>query len=160
MGRGYRVYANLEAKVYIHLNSAEGVNQGLYTIEFDNGEKVLFQTAPGEVIGLAVGDLKYRIKGKMTVIDIKNRLYSIIGFEDQAGIFSSKKWEMSDQMEGSIWKVSPGCIRNFFTSESRKEVEGPSKKEIESLLGSISGRWIQRLIIDGITYYDIKEVPH
>ena len=32
IGRGYRVHTNIEAKVYIHLNSAEGVNEGLYTI--------------------------------------------------------------------------------------------------------------------------------
>lgn len=32
IGRGYRVYANLEAKVYIHLNSGEGVNEGFNTI--------------------------------------------------------------------------------------------------------------------------------
>jgi hypothetical protein len=32
VGRGYKVYANIEAKVYIHLNSGEGVNEGLYTV--------------------------------------------------------------------------------------------------------------------------------
>ena len=62
------MYANLEAKVYIHLNSGEGVNEGFYTVEFDNGDKIIFQTAPGEVSGLAVGDRKYRIKGKMIVL--------------------------------------------------------------------------------------------
>lgn len=52
----------------------------MYTIEFDNGEKVMFQTAPGQVSGLAVGDRKYRIKGKMIVIDPKHRLCSVIKF--------------------------------------------------------------------------------
>ncbi len=47
VGRGYRVHANIEAKVYIHLNSGDGVNEGFYHIEFDDGTKVLFQTAPG-----------------------------------------------------------------------------------------------------------------
>lgn len=34
LGRGYKIYGNIEAKVYVHLNSGEGVNEGLFTIEF------------------------------------------------------------------------------------------------------------------------------
>lgn len=100
------MYANLEAKVYVHLNSGEGVNEGLYTIEFDDGEKVFFQTAPGEVSGLAVGDRKYRIKGKMIVVSPRSRLCSVVNFEDDSGFFSSKKWAYSDQMEGYICRIS------------------------------------------------------
>lgn len=81
-GRGYRIYGNLEAKVYVHLNSGEGVNEGFCTIQFDDGGKVVFQTAPGEVSGLAVGDRKFRFKGKTFVVDAKNRLFCAINFED------------------------------------------------------------------------------
>ena len=58
----------------------------------------MFQTAPGEVSGLAVGDRKYRIKGKMIVLDPKNLLCSVINFEDESGIFSNNKWKYIDQM--------------------------------------------------------------
>ncbi len=34
-GRGYTVYANLEAKVDIGLNSASGINDGYVIISFD-----------------------------------------------------------------------------------------------------------------------------
>ena len=61
---------------------------------------MVFQTAPGEISGLAVGDRKYRIKGRMIVLQPKSRLCSIIKFEDDSGLFSSKKWTFSDQMEG------------------------------------------------------------
>jgi hypothetical protein len=160
VGRGYRVYANLEAKVYIHLNSGEGVNEGVYTIEFDDGQKVLFETAPGEVSGLAVGDRKYRIKGKMMVLDPQNRFCSVVSFEDESGLFSAKKWHFSDQMEGSIWRVTPSFVRSYFTNERKREPGAPAKKEIEETLGNISGRWVERLLIDGQEYYDIAEVPH
>jgi len=33
--------------VYIHLNSGDGVNQGYYKVEFDDGNIFKFQTAPG-----------------------------------------------------------------------------------------------------------------
>jgi hypothetical protein len=59
---------------------------------------VIFQTAPGEISGLAVGDRKFRIKGKMIVLDPKYRLCCVIDFEEQTGLFSSKTWKYSDQM--------------------------------------------------------------
>jgi hypothetical protein len=62
VGRGYRIHANLESKVEIHLNSGNGINLGFYHIVFDNGEEVCFQTPPGEMSGLAMGDRKYHIK--------------------------------------------------------------------------------------------------
>lgn len=80
IGRGYRIYGNIEAKVYVHLNSGEGVNEGFSTIEFDDGGRVVFQTAPGEVSGLAVGDRKFRFKGKTYIMDPKNRLFCAINF--------------------------------------------------------------------------------
>jgi hypothetical protein len=120
VGRGYRVYANIEAKVYVHLNSGEGVNEGFCTIEFDDGGKVVFQTAPGEVSGLAVGDRKFRFKGKTFVMDAKNRLFCSIDFEDESGLFSKKKWKFEDQIDGEIVRVSEGFVRNFFESKSGK----------------------------------------
>ncbi len=47
IGRGYKVHASLEAKVYLHLNSGDGVNEGYYSIVFDDGHVIRFQTAPG-----------------------------------------------------------------------------------------------------------------
>lgn len=99
----------------------------MYTIEFDDGEKVIFQTAPGEVSGLAVGDRKYRIKGKMIVIAAKSRYCCVINFEDDSGMFSGKKWKYSDQMEGTICRVSPGYVHNFFSSDRGKDVVNPGK---------------------------------
>lgn len=39
-----------------------------------------YQTAPGEVSGLTVGDRKFRFKGKTYVIDAKNRLFCAVNF--------------------------------------------------------------------------------
>lgn len=82
VGRGYKVYASLEAKVFLHLNSGDGVNAGFYTIQFDDGGKIRFQTAPGEVSGFTIGDRKYRFKDKMYVYDPKNRFFSVLNFQD------------------------------------------------------------------------------
>ena len=41
---------------------------------------MVFQTAPGEISGLAVGDRKYKIKGKMIVLDPSNKFCSSINF--------------------------------------------------------------------------------
>jgi hypothetical protein len=37
-GRGYTLYANLEAKVDMGLNSANGINDGYVNISFDGNE--------------------------------------------------------------------------------------------------------------------------
>jgi hypothetical protein len=100
IGRGYKIYANLEAKVYVHLNSGDGINEGFYTIEFDDGTKVIFQTCPGELSGLAVGDRKFKFKGKSYIVDPRHRLFCAINFEDESGMFSKNKWQFSDQMDG------------------------------------------------------------
>jgi len=66
------------------------------------------------VCGLAVGDRKYRIKGKTFVIDAKNRLFCSINFEDQSGLFSKNKWKFSDQMDGDVVRVNEGFVQRFF----------------------------------------------
>ena len=96
----------------------------------------------------------------MVVLDPKNHLCSVVNFEDESGIFSSNKWKYSDQIEGKIWEVAPGYVRNFFTSEKRKEVSKPTKKEILGELGVIDGRWVDKMMIDGMGYYDISKIPH
>ena len=50
----------------------------------------------------------------MIVLDPKNRLCSCITFQEETGLFATKKWKYTDQMEGDIVKVSDGFVRNFF----------------------------------------------
>ncbi len=100
--------------MFLHLNSADGVNAGYYTIEFDDGGKVMFQTAPGELSGFTVGERKYRFKGRMYVYDPGNCFFSVINFDDpDAGFFSKGKWTLPDQMSGEILKVTPAFIQKF-----------------------------------------------
>lgn len=47
VGRGYKIHANFETKVAIHMNSADGINEGFCNIVFDDGQKVIFQTPIG-----------------------------------------------------------------------------------------------------------------
>lgn len=97
VGRGYKIYGNLESKVYIHLNSGQGINEGFYTVQFDDGGKIIFQTAPGEVSGFTIGARTFRFKGRTFVIDPKNRLYCDLNFQEDVGVFQKKKWEKEDQ---------------------------------------------------------------
>ena len=36
IGRGYTVQANIESKIFIHLNSGDGFNLGFYKVKFDD----------------------------------------------------------------------------------------------------------------------------
>lgn len=98
VGRGYKVHASLESKVFIHLNSADGVNEGFYNIEFEDGGKIVFQTCPGEFSGLNYGDRLFHYIGKTFIIDSKNKLFCYLKFEDDSGFFSKNKWTYKDQL--------------------------------------------------------------
>ena len=44
--------------------------------------------------GFSIGERKFSFKGKMHVLDKKNRLFGEIAFEDcKKGFFSKKKWK-------------------------------------------------------------------
>jgi hypothetical protein len=48
LGRGYRVYGSLEAKVEMGLNTAAGINEGFNNIEFEKFKgKIRFTSPPG-----------------------------------------------------------------------------------------------------------------
>lgn len=110
--------------------------------------------------GLVAGNRKYRIKGKMFVLDVKNRIFCCVNFEDPSGFFSSNKWTFNDQLEGEIVKVSQAYIRRFFESREGKEAATPSEKEIEQRLSKVSGRWLYDFLIDGQQFYNTKTMPH
>jgi len=47
LGRGYKIYGGIEAKVNLHLNSADGLNEGFYNVLFDDGQKITFTGPAG-----------------------------------------------------------------------------------------------------------------
>jgi hypothetical protein len=57
-GRGYEVYGSVEAKMDLSLNSGTGINEGIFTVKFDNGRTFHFTTPAGELSGLTYGDRK------------------------------------------------------------------------------------------------------
>jgi hypothetical protein len=54
-GRGYEIYGSIEAKMDLSINSGTGINEGIFTVKFDNGRKFHWTTAPGELSGLTYG---------------------------------------------------------------------------------------------------------
>lgn len=100
LGRGYKIYGSIEATVSIHLNAADGINEGWYHVVFDDGQKICFQTPPAEFSGFTLGDRKFQFKEKGYYFDNDNNLYGEMKFEDTSGVFSSNKWKYRDQIEG------------------------------------------------------------
>jgi len=75
-GRGYTLYGQFESKVHIGLNSATGSNEGIMTIEFENGQSLIkYRNFSGELSGLVYGDRKLALVGINHYLDIKNRLF-------------------------------------------------------------------------------------
>jgi hypothetical protein len=47
IGRGYKLSGTIEAKMDLSINSGSGINEGIFTVEFDNGRKFFYTTATG-----------------------------------------------------------------------------------------------------------------
>lgn len=74
IGRGYKLSGTLEAKMDISINSGTGGNEGIFTVEFDNGRKFHYTTAPGELSGLTYGERKLLLVGKCNLFFIHSLL--------------------------------------------------------------------------------------
>jgi len=57
-GRGYEISGSIEAKMDLSINSGTGINEGIFTVKFENGRKFHFMTPPGELCGLTYGERK------------------------------------------------------------------------------------------------------
>ena len=73
------------------MNSGDGVNEGLYHVVFDDGHEIVFQTPPGQISGLAMGDRRFNIKDKGYYADLTNNYYCEMKMEATGGFFGSKK---------------------------------------------------------------------
>jgi hypothetical protein len=63
-GRGFRITAQLESKMELHMNSGCGTNDGVFQVHFEDGVEVCFVTPGGELKGLVYGERKFNIVGK------------------------------------------------------------------------------------------------
>ena len=67
-GRGYKVSGTVEAKMDLSINSGKGNNEGIFHIEFDNGNKFYYTTPTGVLTGLTYGERKLNFTGKSKYI--------------------------------------------------------------------------------------------
>ena len=119
----------------MHLNSGEGINEGLCHIVFDDDHEILLQTPPGEMSGLAVGDRRFNIKGKGLYIDKKNNYFCEMKFQDDGGFFNKKKRTYLDELTGDILKVRESFTAKFLSAPGNNK-PSPGKSDIvESGLG-------------------------
>lgn len=63
----------------ISINSGTGCNEGIFTVEFDNGRKFHYTTAPGELSGLTYGERKLLLVGKSNILPLFSLLLVCLG---------------------------------------------------------------------------------
>ncbi len=63
-------------------------------------------------------------------------------------------------MDGTIVKVKESFVKKFLGSKEKDKIE-PTKKDIEETYDSVSGRWLDTLLIGEHAIYNIgKDIPH
>lgn len=60
-----------------------------------------------------MGDRRFNINGKGYYVDLKNGLYCEMKVENSGGLFSKKKSEFIDTLEGEICRVKPEFLSKF-----------------------------------------------
>lgn len=108
IGRGYRVYGNFEMKVELGMNYASGINEGYSYVEFvrDN-VKLKFNTPPGEMHGIIMGERKLALAKKSYYIDEGNRLMCEISWGKNKNSRREES-QMRDFFSGKIVKLKNG----------------------------------------------------
>lgn len=46
------------------MNSGKGTNEGIFRVNFNDGTKICYCSAGGEVTGVTYGDRKFNVQGK------------------------------------------------------------------------------------------------
>ena len=66
VGRGYKIYGTMQIDVNLRLNYVRGVNHCNMAIEYDSGEKVLFDLPEMLLNGLILGERTIYYEGAGT----------------------------------------------------------------------------------------------
>lgn len=53
------------------MNSGKGTNDGIFRINFNDGSRICYCSAGGEVTGVMYGDRKFNVQGKGTSIPMQ-----------------------------------------------------------------------------------------
>lgn len=102
VGRGYKIYGTMQVDVNLRLNYVRGVNNSNMVIEYDNGDKILFDIPVMVINGLILGERSIYYEGTVHMVDQKNLLIAEVIFNainTKKGIFSLKT-ESPDFLSG------------------------------------------------------------
>jgi hypothetical protein len=89
----FRFYGRYEFNVQMHKNSMSMFSDGIATVDFGKGEKIMFNTPTLKLGGLIMGDRVARWSGAIKYVDEKNGLKGIIKLSagEKKGFFGGKK---------------------------------------------------------------------
>lgn len=121
--------------------------KGPNTVEFPNGEKVIFTNQISKVKGLMYGDKLIFMEGNLEVVDEENGLKAFIFMEP-------KKWEVyetDDQnaFEGIIYEYDPSL------AQKSPPDKVSSIKDCTDKICDVYGSWLENLVIDDTEYWNI-----
>jgi len=100
---GFKVYGKTEFNVSVSKNSMAMYSDGVTTVDFGKGDKILFNQPTVKLSGLLLGDRTARMSGVLKFLDAKNSLKGIVKLAHgpKAGYFSKKK---TDLIKGTIYQ--------------------------------------------------------
>jgi len=78
----------------LSINSGTGINEGIFTVKFDNGRKFHFTTPPGELSGLTYGERKLCFVDKTYFWSIEEGIFLEISYNPlskQSRFFGSSR---------------------------------------------------------------------
>jgi hypothetical protein len=147
-GNHYRFYGRYEyiAKPNATFNVMNLLQDGQNTIEYDFGEKIVYQLPGIKMSGLVLGDRLIKWTGVMKFVDKKNNLKAIIKFgkEVKKGLFSKKK---ADLIEGKLYYTKKDVELPKEKKRKDEDKQDLKYKDLDKLIAEISGSYLDKLVI-------------
>lgn len=148
----WRFYGRYEFKGELSAfsNSLTIGQEGPNTVEFKDGQKIVFHLPLIHVGGVISGDKVTRYKTFMDFVDKKNKLKSVIKFDpsDRPAMYDKKR---KDVYSGLIYQYDAGV--------AIKKGDEEKMKDLVRKVDVVHGQWLKHLFIGDKKWWDIQEQP-
>jgi hypothetical protein len=159
-GKKYHVEGTFDVHASLGANSCEAVQKGYTKIKYDDGTEIIACFPSAYVSGTVIGARTFNFMKKLTVCDVKHRLYCEIEYNPQSdtgflgGLFGKQASDI-DNVEGKIWKVHGQFVDAF---RWRKMPTLSEKYDVEEEICNVEGNWLSHLSFSDVKYWSIYEV--
>ncbi|KAM3139836.1 hypothetical protein pb186bvf_008078 [Paramecium bursaria] len=129
----YKFYGHYEYQAALRYNAVIGHQIGDNVIEFNDGQKIVYNMPPARVSGLLFGQRVQDWYNSIKFNDQKNGLQCEVKFSEGAGMIIGRNAKPTDYLEGTLFHFN-------------------------RVIAKITGSWLESVYWDNQKYWDIEKI--